>query len=218
MLRIPRRPRAVLVLSTAAALTATSLTATTLVASAAAAGCRVEYAVASQWAGGFGANITITNLGDPISGWTLRWTFPAGQTVTQGWNGTFTQSGADVTVTDAGYNAAIATNGSTAIGFNGSWNNVANTDPTSFTLNGVACTGSVPASPTASSSASASPSTSPTTSSPSPSTSTSPPVEQGRQMEKLNRGVTSVHSSSGNMVSWRLLGTDPASVTFNLYR
>ncbi|MEV6971330.1 carbohydrate-binding protein, partial [Hamadaea sp. NPDC051192] len=45
-----------------------------------------------------------------------------------------------------------------------------------------------------------------------------PPVEQGRQMEKLNRGVTSVHSSSGNMVSWRLLGTDPASVTFNLYR
>ncbi|NUR51697.1 MAG: carbohydrate-binding protein [Hamadaea sp.] len=47
---------------------------------------------------------------------------------------------------------------------------------------------------------------------------TTPPVEQGRQMEKLNRGVTSVHSGSGNLVSWRLLGTDPSSVTFNLYR
>ncbi|MCO5973524.1 rhamnogalacturonan lyase [Actinoallomurus sp. WRP6H-15] len=39
-----------------------------------------------------------------------------------------------------------------------------------------------------------------------------------RQVEKLNRGVVSVRSGSGNFVSWRLLGTDPAGVAFNLYR
>ncbi|MEV5705938.1 hypothetical protein [Actinoallomurus sp. NPDC052274] len=37
-------------------------------------------------------------------------------------------------------------------------------------------------------------------------------------MEKLNRGVVSVRSGSGNFVGWRLLGTDPAGVSFNLYR
>ncbi|GLY85699.1 hypothetical protein [Actinoallomurus iriomotensis] len=39
-----------------------------------------------------------------------------------------------------------------------------------------------------------------------------------RQVEKLNRGLVSVRSGSGNFVSWRLLGTDSSSVAFNLYR
>ncbi|WP_203791707.1 cellulose binding domain-containing protein, partial [Paractinoplanes rishiriensis] len=43
----------------------------TALPAAAAAGCSVNYTVASQWQGGFGANVTITNLGDPLSGWTL---------------------------------------------------------------------------------------------------------------------------------------------------
>jgi hypothetical protein len=40
----------------------------------------------------------------------------------------------------------------------------------------------------------------------------------GRQMEDLDRGLVSVRSGAGNHVSWRLLGTDPAGVAFNLYR
>ncbi|MET7735253.1 rhamnogalacturonan lyase [Streptomyces sp. NPDC005402] len=39
-----------------------------------------------------------------------------------------------------------------------------------------------------------------------------------RQVEKLDRGVVSVHTSSGNLVSWRWLGTDPNDVSFNVYR
>ena len=39
-----------------------------------------------------------------------------------------------------------------------------------------------------------------------------------RQMEDLDRGVVSVRSGSGNFVSWRLLGSDPPDVAFNLYR
>src|SRR6185437_12595929 len=74
----------------------TTLAATTMTAHAAAAGCQVSYAVGSQWQGGFGASVAVTNLGDPINGWTLTWSFGAGQTVTQAWNATVTQSGAVV--------------------------------------------------------------------------------------------------------------------------
>lgn len=37
-------------------------------------------------------------------------------------------------------------------------------------------------------------------------------------MEDLNRGLISVRSGSGNLVSWRLLGTESLSTGFNLYR
>ncbi|MFI6479374.1 carbohydrate-binding protein [Nonomuraea sp. NPDC050663] len=43
-------------------------------------------------------------------------------------------------------------------------------------------------------------------------------VQTGRQAEDLNRGLVSVRSGSANLLSWRLLGTDPVGVTFNLYR
>ncbi|PLT44577.1 putative rhamnogalacturonan lyase in rhamnose utilization cluster [Paenibacillus pasadenensis] len=39
-----------------------------------------------------------------------------------------------------------------------------------------------------------------------------------RQMEKLDRGLTAVKINGGVLVSWRLLGTDAGSVSFNLYR
>ncbi|MCG5454325.1 rhamnogalacturonan lyase [Micromonospora sp. PSH03] len=37
-------------------------------------------------------------------------------------------------------------------------------------------------------------------------------------MEKLDRGLISVRSGNGNLVSWRLLGTETSGVAFNLYR
>ncbi|MBQ0993467.1 rhamnogalacturonan lyase [Micromonospora sp. H61] len=37
-------------------------------------------------------------------------------------------------------------------------------------------------------------------------------------MEKLDRGLVSVRSGNGNLVSWRLLGTETSGVAFNLYR
>src|SRR5262249_52774946 len=106
----------------------------------AAVGCRIDYAVTNQWAGGFGASVTINNLGDPINGWSLAWTFPAGQTITQVWNANANLNSSTVTATDVSYNAPIATGANTAFGFNGSWNNSSNPAPTSFTLNGTVCT------------------------------------------------------------------------------
>jgi hypothetical protein len=132
----------------------------------AAAGCRVEYAISSSWPGGFNASATITNFGDAINGWRLTWSFGAGQTITQLWNGSVTQSGAQVTVTNASYNGSIPTNGTANFGFNGSWNG-SNPLPTDFALNGTVCNGPIggspstpgsPGSPSPSRSASASPS------------------------------------------------------------
>ncbi|GGP52858.1 rhamnogalacturonan lyase [Streptomyces calvus] len=37
-------------------------------------------------------------------------------------------------------------------------------------------------------------------------------------VEALDRGVVSVHTGTGNLVSWRWLGTDPDDVAFNVYR
>lgn len=40
-----------------------------------------------------------------------------------------------------------------------------------------------------------------------------------RYMERLNRGVVALNRGGGNMyVGWRMLGTDPAGIGFNLYR
>src|SRR5262245_29266165 len=90
-------------------------------AAQAAAGCRVAYTVTSQWQGGFGASVNVTNLGDPVTAWRLTWSFTAGQTVAQLWNGTVTQSGAQVTVVNAGWNGNLGAGGSVTVGFNGSW-------------------------------------------------------------------------------------------------
>ncbi|WP_456154174.1 rhamnogalacturonan lyase family protein, partial [Streptomyces kebangsaanensis] len=51
-------------------------------------------------------------------------------------------------------------------------------------------------------------------------TLTTTPAEAAtsRQVEKLNRGLVSVHTDSGNLISWRWLGTDPDTVSFNVYR
>jgi hypothetical protein len=159
------------------------LTAVTVASAQAAAGCQVSYTVTSQWPSGFGAAVSVTDLGSPVSSWQLTWSFGAGQTITQLWNGSYTQSGAAVTVTNESYNGSIATGGSASFGFNGAWNNSANPVPTAFALNGTACTGSVASSsPTASGSSTptGSPSSSPTTSSsPTSSPSSSPTGPSG---------------------------------------
>ncbi|GAA4962882.1 hypothetical protein GCM10023238_32740 [Streptomyces heliomycini] len=123
--------------------TVLGLTALTGPQAAAAAGCRVDYTVAGQWQGGFQAGVRITNLGAPVSGWTLGFTMPdAGQKIVQGWNATWSQSGATVTAAAVDWNRTLATGATVDLGFTGSFTG-ANPRPTAFTLNGVACTGSV---------------------------------------------------------------------------
>ncbi|WP_031512230.1 cellulose binding domain-containing protein [Streptomyces sp. NRRL F-5123] len=180
-------------------------------AAAATAGCAVDYSVTNSWQGGFGASVTIHNLGDAVTSWSLTWTFGSGQTVSQAWSANVTVGAARVTATNVDYNGAIPSGGTASFGFNGALTGSATaTPPTDFALNGVACTGAT--SPTTP------PTTAPTTPPTTPPTSTPPATGQGRQVEKLDRGVISVRSGSGNLVSWRWLGTDPDDVAFNVYR
>ncbi|MFL6052438.1 MAG: cellulose binding domain-containing protein [Actinoallomurus sp.] len=79
--------------------------------------CKVDYSV-NDWGSGFTANITITNLGPALNGWTLKYSYTGNQKLTQGWSGNWTQSGQDVTVTNLSYNGAIGTNAGLSIGGN----------------------------------------------------------------------------------------------------
>jgi hypothetical protein len=99
----------------------------------------VHYAITTQWQGGFGTALTITSS-TALNGWSLQFSFPNGQAITQLWNGNYTQSGSTVTITNVSYNATIPAGGSPGSepGFNGSWTGT-NSPPTAFTLNGVSC-------------------------------------------------------------------------------
>jgi endoglucanase len=101
--------------------------------------CHVSY-TANNWATGFTASVTVMNNGTTAwNGWTLKFTFANGQTVTQAWSGTVTQSGSQVTATNASWNGSVSSGASASFGFNGTHTG-ANTNPTAFSVNGAACT------------------------------------------------------------------------------
>ncbi|WSR65690.1 cellulose-binding domain-containing protein [Streptomyces sp. NBC_01198] len=149
-----------------------------LPAHGAAAGCSVDYTV-NQWSGGFTAQIAVTNLGPAVNGWRVAWNYQGDQHITSGWNATITQTGTAVTASDAGYNAAIPTGGSTSFGVQGTWS-AADPAPTAFTLNGTACTtnGTPPTTPPTSPSTTppTTPPTTPTTTPPTTPPTSSPPT------------------------------------------
>jgi len=101
--------------------------------------CRVTYRP-NTWNNGFTAEVTIANTGSStVNGWTLTWTFSGNQQITNAWNATVTQSGSSVTARNVGYNGTIAPGGSAGFGFQATYSGT-NTSPTSFALNGTACT------------------------------------------------------------------------------
>ncbi|MDT0319552.1 glycoside hydrolase family 6 protein [Streptomyces sp. DSM 44918] len=109
-------------------------------ASAAAFGCSVNYS-ANDWGSGFTANVTINNVGDTATtNWTLTYAYSGNQRLQSGWNGTWSQSGQNVTVRDAGWNARIAPGSSVTASANFNYSGT-NTAPTSFSVNGIACNG-----------------------------------------------------------------------------
>jgi cellulose 1,4-beta-cellobiosidase len=126
-----------------AGLLATAGVAVPMTAAHAAVSCDVTYTT-NDWPGGFTASVTLKNLGDPLTGWTLGFAFPdASQRVQQGWSATWTQTGQNVTARNLDWNGNLATGASTSIGFNGAWSG-SNPKPTAFTVNGVTCGGAPP--------------------------------------------------------------------------
>lgn len=103
------------------------------------AACKVTTQV-SAWNTGLTENVTVANTGgSAVNGWTLKFTLPSGQTVTNAWNATVSPASGQVGATNLSYNAAIPAGGSTSFGFQA--NHTGNAAAaTGFTLNGVACT------------------------------------------------------------------------------
>ena len=101
--------------------------------------CRASDTV-NAWNGGLTAEITITNTGTAaVNGWSLVFTLPAGQTITSGWNASYSPTSGQVTARNVTYNPGIAPGASVSIGFQAS--HTGNTgEPASFTLNGAPCT------------------------------------------------------------------------------
>ena len=122
------------------AIVMTFVVALTPVAPASAApACTISYSAQNDWGAGATMNVNIINSGTTaVNGWTLTWTFPGNQQITNLWNASFTQTGRSVSVTDAGWNGTIAAGGTAGFGFNLSYSG-ANAAPASFSLNGTAC-------------------------------------------------------------------------------
>ncbi len=128
---------------------------------AAASSCSAAYSVTSQWSTGFTVSMTITNGSSAVTAWTVQYTYPGNQQLTDGWSGTWSQSGETVTVTNASWNGSLAAGGSTTIGANFSYSG-SNTAPVTIT-----CTGNGAPAPTPTPTPTPTPSPS-VTSSPSP--------------------------------------------------
>ncbi|MER6212208.1 cellulose binding domain-containing protein, partial [Streptomyces sp. NPDC001642] len=109
-------------------------------AQAATVQCSVDYK-ANDWGSGFTADLTLTNRGtDAINGWTLTYGYTGNQKLSNGWNGTWSQSGSTVSVTNASYNGTIAAGAAVSTGAQFSYSGT-NTAPTSFAVNGTTCAG-----------------------------------------------------------------------------
>jgi len=80
--------------------------------------CSGTYSVTNSWSGGFQGQVVVTNTGSAtLSSWQLGWTFPGDQVINDLWNGNSTQSGANVTVTNASYDGSLAPGATATVGF-----------------------------------------------------------------------------------------------------
>jgi len=101
--------------------------------------CHVAYSLTNSWSTGFQAQVVLNNTGtSTINGWTLTWTFPGDQKISNLWNATYTQSGEQVTVTAASFDATIAPSSNVTVGFTASFTSN-NANPTAFSVNGSPC-------------------------------------------------------------------------------
>jgi cellulose 1,4-beta-cellobiosidase len=84
--------------------------------------CSGTYSLVNSWPGGFQGQVVVKNAGSgTLNGWKVGWTFPGDQKINSLWNGTYTQSGEAVTVSNASYNASIAPGGTVTVGFTGTY-------------------------------------------------------------------------------------------------
>ncbi|WFE41030.1 Ig-like domain-containing protein [Micromonospora sp. WMMD998] len=160
----------ILALATAAAVVVGGAITMVLPPAYAAATCTVDYTITREWSTGFWAELTVTNLGAPVTDWWLRFRAANNQMITMGLDrlpdGYTLGSGEmyPLTTLRPPAGSTLPTGGSVTVRFGG---NYRGTDPvpTDWLLSGQPCDGDVggpaPSSPPASGSAQPSPSPTP---------------------------------------------------------
>ncbi len=86
--------------------------------SASAGTCALTSSVTNSWPGGYQLQLTVTDNGSaPVTGWTAGFMFAdSAETISNSWNATVTQTGAQVSAGNASYNGSIAAGSSTTFG------------------------------------------------------------------------------------------------------
>jgi hypothetical protein len=136
------RPRRIALIAVGA-LAAAGLSAVSALPAQAAVSCQVDYTLRSVWPTGFTADLTLHNLGDPLTAWTLTFAFPGNAQISQPpWNaGNWSQTGQNVSISNASWNGTVATGGVVSgVGFNAAYSGT-NVNPTAFSINGTPCNG-----------------------------------------------------------------------------
>lgn len=106
--------------------------------------CSASAGLSQGWWDGYNADITVRNTGTAVvSGWRITFSLPPGQEIVNSWNATVSQSGQQVTASDAGWNSQIAPGASASIGVSVvvrvHFEPGPARGPSGFALNGVAC-------------------------------------------------------------------------------
>jgi hypothetical protein len=80
--------------------------------------CTGTYSITNSWPGGFQAQVVVKNTGSgTLNSWQLGWTFPGSQDINSLWNGSYTQSGTNVTVSNLSYDGTLAPGATATVGF-----------------------------------------------------------------------------------------------------
>jgi endoglucanase len=81
-------------------------------------GCTATLTIVNQWQDGFQGEVTVRNDGAAaLNGWTVGWTWPGNQSVSQLWNGEHSQSGSSVNVRNVSWNGSVGGGATTTFGF-----------------------------------------------------------------------------------------------------
>jgi mannan endo-1,4-beta-mannosidase len=94
--------------------------------------CTAAYAVTGSWGNGFQGAVIVTAGPAAIRGWTVTWTWPSGQQITNAWNATVNSSGSALTARSMSYNGNLAAGATASWGFTASHSG-ANTAPATVT-------------------------------------------------------------------------------------
>ena len=95
--------------------------------------CSAMFTTTGSWNGGFQGEVMVHAADAAISNWTVSWTWPGAQTLSQVWNGTASTTGSLTSVKNVNWNGTVAAGKSVTFGLLGS-----GSAPPS--LNNLACT------------------------------------------------------------------------------